>query len=145
RAARGEGGVGWARGARDAGSFASLDAAAITRAPMRRAISTAAEPTPPAAPRTTTWSPGRTSATLRSASYAVAYTTGNAAAAARSTPSGTRTSPAAGATAASANAPTKTVPHTRSPARTPLVAAPTAATVPAKSLPGVNGVGTDAW
>jgi hypothetical protein len=80
-----------------------------------------------------------------SASHAVAYATGNAAAAGKSTPSGTRIVMAAGAVTCSANAPTNTVPQTRAPTRQPLVSRPSARIVPAKSLPGVNGGAIDTW
>src|SRR6185369_17300695 len=124
---------------RHASSLASVDAAATTRAPSTFAISTAAEPTPPAAPRTSTVSPGRTSAVMRSASYAVAYVTGNAAALRNSTDAGTRISIAVDDTTASANAPTNTVPHTRSPTAKSSTPGPSPRIVHEKSLPGVNG------
>ena len=48
-------------------------------------------------------------------------------------------------TTSSANAPTITVPVTRSPTATPCTSGATSVTVPASSLPGTNGVGTVTW
>ena len=48
-------------------------------------------------------------------------------------------------TTCSANAPTITVPNTRSPAATVSTPSPTASTTPANSLPGTNGAGTLIW
>src|SRR5581483_12059463 len=130
---------------RDTSSLAGLDAAATTFAPRRCASSTAADPTPPAAPRTATHSPGCTRATLTSAWNAVSYVTPYAAAAPKSTSAGTLRSDRAGATTSSANAPTNPPPRTRSPTDSSATDGPTAATVPANSLPGMNGSGADAW
>ena len=59
----------------------------ITVAPARRASWTAIEPTPPAAPATTTTSPGF-GATARTVAYAVKPTTNSAPAASHGTPAG---------------------------------------------------------
>src|SRR5262249_48302176 len=86
-----------------------------------------------------------TSATPRNAWYAVWYTTPNAAASAALIPSGTRRSAAAGAHTSCANAPTMPVPATASPGASVVTLLPTDSTVPAYSLPGMNGGGTDTW
>ena len=126
-------------------SFSGDDATAVTVAPSRAPSWTAARPTPPPAPSTTSSSPGCSSATERSTWYAVRCATPKAAAWRTSTPSGKRRTASAPITTSSAKAPAMVVPTTRSPtARSPTPSA-TSATTPANSLPGTNGVGTVSW
>ena len=54
--------------------FSGDDAMAMTRAPMERARSMAARPTPPPAPVTSMVSPGRTVVRCLRANHAVPYT-----------------------------------------------------------------------
>ena len=86
--------------------LASLDAAAMTRAPAAFAIWIAALPTPPAAPSTSTVSPGFTCARSMSAWCDVAYVMMKAAASTAGNPGGSGTHSIAFTTACVANAPT---------------------------------------
>src|SRR5262249_35548261 len=107
--------------------------------------STAASPTPPPAPRTTSVSPGWTAATDRRTWYAVRCATPNAAAVRSSTPSGMRVSAVGATTISSAKAPASAVPATRCPTATPVTPSATSSTMPANSRPGTNGAGTLIW
>ena len=79
-------------------------------APRWRPRLTAASPTPPPAPRTTSSSPGCSRATERRTWYAVRQATPKAAAWRSSTPGGTARTAAAATATSSAKAPTITVP-----------------------------------
>ena len=109
------------------------------------ANSTAARPTPPAAPSTTTHSSGRTRAKLRRAWKAVRWATPDAAADTRSTAGSTGSKAAADTATRSANAPYRTEPITRSPTARPSTPGPRDDTVPANSLPTVKGTGMVTW
>ena len=126
-------------------SFSRDDATAVTEAPSSAPSCTAARPTPPPAPRTTSSSPGCSRATERSTWYAVRWATPKAAACGSSTPAGMRVTASTEIAASSANAPTNPVPLTRSPTTMPLTPSATSVTTPANSLPGMNGVGTGTW
>ena len=62
-----------------------------------------------------------------------------------STPSGMRMSTLGATTISSAKAPTMVDPNTRSPRSRPSTPSPSSTTVPAYSLPKMNGVGTETW
>ena len=126
-------------------SFSGVDATAVTVAPRVRPSCTAASPTPPPAPSTTSSSPGTSFATDRSVWYAVRWATPNAAACRASTPSGTADTEAAATTTCSAKAPTIVLPKTLRPTSNPSTPSPRSTTVPANSLPGTKGGGTDSW
>lgn len=114
----------------------------MTWAPISLASWTATWPTPPAAAWISTRSPGRTRANTVSACQAVIATRGTAAACAKSRFFGFRASAAAGAAVYSAYAPrgeTGSMPYTSSPGTNRVTPAPTRSTVPATSLPGVQG------
>src|SRR6056297_687851 len=144
-------------------SFSSVLAVAYTSAPAWAAIWTAACPTPPLAPSTSTDSPGETSALVFSIRHAVWKTSGAAAAVSQSTWSGTGTRLSAGTAAYSLCTPGTCSPMTwnevhsgyspfrqnsqvpqetpadsatRSPAENLETSSPTSATTPAPSLPG---------
>ena len=68
----------------------SLRTVAVTRAPAARASWIAAVPTPPAPPCTSSRSPGRSSACVKSASWAVVKTSGRPPAAGQSSAAGNR-------------------------------------------------------
>src|SRR5512134_90131 len=117
----------------------------MTRAPITVPSSTAASPTPPAAPSTSSVSLGLSWPRSFNACQAVPYATVNPAAAARSTPRGSGTVRAAGATHSSANAPNSTLATTGSPGFTCVTPPPVSFTTPASSTPGVNGRGGLIW
>src|SRR5580765_7226225 len=126
-------------------SFSALPAQAITRAPMTLPISTAVSPTPPAAPVTSSHSPGCSRARDSSATCDVPYVTGNAAALGKSMLAGIGSTRGASTTTSSAYAPVPVSAITRSPGFNPRTLAPTSATVPAASMPGVNGNAGFSW
>ena len=88
---------------------------AVTCAPAARASWIAAVPTPPAAPCTSSRSPGRSRACVKIASCAVVKTSGRPPASGKPTPSGTGMSWRSWTTASSAWPPPPTMPMTRSP------------------------------
>src|SRR6201996_2492536 len=111
----------------------------IPVAPLRLASWTAIEPTPPAAPETTTVSPGLTS-TARTMAQAVKPATGIAPATSQGRPAGLGARFAASATVYSAwleRRPTQ--PITSSPGATVVTSGPSLSTTPAKSLPCPDG------
>src|SRR5579875_3864845 len=111
----------------------------ITVAPARLASCTVIEPTPPAAPETTSVSPGR-SATARTAAQAVNPATGSAPATSQGTFAGFGVRLAASTTAYSAWLDrVSTQPITSSPSATPVTPGPSRSTVPARSLPCPDG------
>jgi hypothetical protein len=111
----------------------------ITVAPFRRASWTAIEPTPPAAPETTTVSPGWTRA-ARTMAHAVKPATGIAPATSQGRPAGLAARFAASATVYSAWLDrVSTQPMTSSPGATLVTPGPSASTIPAKSLPCPDG------
>mmetsp|Transcript_4183 Transcript_4183/g.15537 ORF Transcript_4183/g.15537 Transcript_4183/m.15537 type:complete len:213 (+) Transcript_4183:546-1184(+) len=121
-------------------------ATATTIAPSAFATCTAARPTPPAAPRTSTVWPGVTRAYRVRARCAVPKATGNAAACARLTPAGTGKHTRSGMTHSSAIAPPPIVtPATRSPTLSPRTSVPHSVTTPAHSPPGMNGMRGFSW
>src|SRR5689334_4715688 len=114
--------------------FRSL-ASPITVAPRRRASWTASEPTPPAAPETTTVSPGRGS-TANTVAYAVVPATYSDPATSQGSPSGRWVSATSSTTTYSAWLALLWVkPTTSSPTATPRTCEPTSTTTPARSLP----------
>ncbi len=127
----------WAPSVRTKSRLAAR-ARAVTSAPYACPSWTAALPTPPAAPRTSSRSPGLSAALSRRAVTAV-VATGSAAAATRSSPSGTRPSRSGRTVTYSAGLPNPELrpraPHTRSPTATPVVPVPSAAISPVKSSP----------
>ena len=116
----------------------SLRTLATTRAPSTRAIWTAAVPTPPLAPFTSTVSPATRPACRTRASNAVRKTSGTAAAWASSSESGTLASSRSAATTRVARPPPPTRPNARSPDLNAVTASPTSTTVPATSIPGMS-------
>jgi hypothetical protein len=111
----------------------------ITVAPVRRASWTAIEPTPPAAPDTTTVS-AAVSPTARTAANAVAPATNSAPAMSHGTAAGLGVRCSASATAYSAWLARLSVqPMTSSPAANPVTPGPVSATIPARSLPSPDG------
>ncbi len=131
-------------------SFSGDDAAAITWPPMSVASSTEASPTPPAAPSTSTVSPGCRSAIVRSVCIAVVCATLNAAASRRSTESGITCTLAACTTICSRvrahEAGAVDVVADRDAPRTagdPVT--DRRRSTPENSLPGTNGAGTCTW
>src|SRR5690242_4971299 len=111
----------------------------MTVAPARLASWTVTEPTPPAAPDTTTVSP-EVSATARTAAHAVAPATNSAPATSHGTPAGLAVRFAASASTYSAWLDRLSVyPMTSSPAANPVTPWPACATTPARSLPWPDG------
>mmetsp|Transcript_5403 Transcript_5403/g.21322 ORF Transcript_5403/g.21322 Transcript_5403/m.21322 type:complete len:217 (-) Transcript_5403:129-779(-) len=128
---------------------------ATTNAPWRLESCTAACPTPPPAPSTSTVCPARSAARSRSATCAVPNAIGRPAAAStssarepladgRASSVGSRSVWSAEHTTSSANAPAATD-TTASPTLRPLTPAPTSVTVPLSSPPGTNGYAGRSW
>src|SRR5262249_50283361 len=118
--------------------FCSL-ARPITVAPVRLASCTVIDPTPPAAPDTTSVSPAL-SATARIAAHAVNPTTGSAPATCHGTEAGLGVRFAASTTAYAAWLDrVSTQPITSSPTPTPVTPGPACSTIPARSLPSPEG------
>ena len=103
---------------------------ASTRAPAAAAICTAAVPTPPFAPLTSSSSPGRSAACVITASCAVTNASGTAAAASSSSCSGTPVTWSSCTSTWSASPPPPTRPNTRSPGANRRAVGPQASTVP---------------
>src|ERR1700677_4743211 len=111
----------------------------MTLAPAFLANCTTIEPTPPAAPETTTVSPALR-ATLRTAAYAVVPATKRAPACSHETFPGRGTRLSASTTTSSAWLDRLLVnPITSSPTATFFTSAPTSSTIPARSLPCPEG------
>src|SRR6266481_7122475 len=130
---------------RQTASFSGVDAAAITRAPMILPSSTAARPTPPAAPRTRSVSPSRRCARSFSAWCEVPYVIRNADAVTKSISAGIAIVRLASTASSSANPPQPVEPITRSPTLRRSTPSPSAVTTPATSPPGANGSGGRNW
>ncbi len=111
---------------------------AVTRAPAIVPSCTAAIPTPPAAPWTSSRSPTISSAWVKSASWAVKKTSGVPPAATQSSSSGTGIATRSLTTASSACPPPATIDITRSPGSKRSTPSPTATTSPASSSPGMS-------
>ncbi len=107
-------------------------------APAAAASWTAAVPTPPAAPVTSTRSPRARPHWVNSASWAVENASGNPPASAQPTVSGTASACVSSTTARVAWAPPPTTAITRSPVAKRVTRRPTAATTPASSSPGMS-------
>ena len=108
----------------------------MTRAPAIVPSCTAAIPTPPAAPCTSSRSPTVRRACEKSASWAVVKTSGTPPAAVQSSSSGTGIAADSWTTASSAWPPPATTAITRSPGSKRVTPRPTSATSPASSRPG---------
>ena len=141
----------WAPARKATRRFSSLDAEASTRAPMAAATAncTAARPTAPAAPSTSTVSPGCSRAACVSAWYEQPKPPRNTAASSKLMRSGKRSAAASRTSVRSAYLPpTPTQAQTqaiRSPVAKRVTPAPSATTTPDTSLPGMNGNGTCTW
>lgn len=112
----------------------------MTVAPRAAASWTAAEPTAPDAPCTSSVSPAET-ASSSSTRAAVAVAMGSAAASAQPRPSGFGATAPTSARTYSAYAPVALRPRTSSPAANSVTPSPVSSTTPANSLPGVAGSG----
>ena len=111
----------------------------MTVAPVRRASCTTSEPTPPAAPETTTVSPSPRS-TERTAAQAVVPATNRPPATSHGTPSGRRArSPASTTTSSAWLARLWVKPITWSPTAKPSTSGPSSSITPARSLPCPEG------
>ena len=119
--------------------FSSVDAAAITFAPMAFPSSTVARPTPPAAPRTSKVSPSFKLALCLRAYNDVPYVIGNAAAVSKLIESGIFTAAVSGTTIFSANAPIPVIAKTLSPTFKFFTSSAIASTTPDDSPPGIKG------
>ena len=111
---------------------------AVTRAPAITPSCTAAMPTPPAAPWTSSRSPTVSPAWVNSASWAVVNTSGTPPAAVQSSSSGTGIAVRSCTTASSAWPPPATIAITRSPGSKRSARRPQAETSPASSRPGMS-------
>ena len=116
----------------------SLRTVAVTRAPAIVPSWTAAMPTPPAAPCTSSRSPTISAACVNSASWAVVNTSGTPPAAVQSSSSGTGIAVRSCTTASSAWPPPATTAITRSPGSKRLTPGPVSTTSPASSSPGMS-------
>ncbi len=117
---------------------ASLRTVAVTRAPAAAASWIAAVPTPPAAPWIRTRSPSVRWPCVKRASWAVVKTSGTPPAAGQSSDAGTAISWRSWTTASSAWPPPPTIAITRSPIEKRVAPAPSRATSPASSSPGMS-------
>ncbi|GGM55238.1 hypothetical protein GCM10007977_066170 [Dactylosporangium sucinum] len=125
----------------------AADAVATTRAPASAAKATSAAPTCPAAPSTITVSPARSLPCVNSARWAAPAGCTAATSVRGGTPGGTRYSRSIGTTARSAAAPCRPawprlLHHTTSPGANPAAPGPAASTVPTRSRPTTNGIGS---
>ena len=116
----------------------SLRTVAVTRAPAIVPSCTAAVPTPPAAPWTSSRSPTISPAWVKSASWAVKKTSGVPPAAIQSSSSGTGIAIRSLTTASSAWPPPATIDITRSPGSKRSTPSPVSTTSPASSSPGMS-------
>ena len=114
-------------------------AVTATRAPLTRASCTANVPIPLAPPCTSNVSPSRSPAIWNTFDQTVQATSGSAAAATSSTPSGTGNTCPTGTATRSAYPPPASNAHTSSPTRHPSTPSPSAAIVPEHSSPGYGG------
>mmetsp|Transcript_43812 Transcript_43812/g.131338 ORF Transcript_43812/g.131338 Transcript_43812/m.131338 type:complete len:204 (-) Transcript_43812:30-641(-) len=126
-------------------TFSAPRTTATTLAPSILPIWHAATPTPPAAPITSSVWPSCSRARSTSARCAVPYTTGTAAAASRSMPSGSLNTAVSGTDTFSEKAPPIVTATTRSPGLMRRTPGPVAATTPDTSEPGTNGSGGFTW
>src|SRR6185312_770455 len=120
-------------------SRAELRTVAVTRAPTAAPSWIAAVPTPPAPPCTSSRSPGCKPTCGKSASWAVAKTSGKPPACGQSSAEGTGISIRSCTTASSACPPPPTIAITRSPASKRAAPGPFSTTSPAISSPGMSG------
>ena len=120
-------------------SFSVLPAVTATVAPTALASWIAIVPMPLEPPCTSSVSPGRRWAIMKTFDQTVQVTSGSAAAVTRSTPSGTGSSWPAGTATFSAYPPPASSAHTSSPTDQPDTPAPSAAIRPEHSRPGYGG------
>ena len=118
--------------------FSAVPAVVNTRAPSWVASWIAKLPMPPAPPCTSSTSPGCSAATMNTIDHTVHATSGSAAAATRSTPSGTGISWPDGTATWVAYAPAESSAQAWSPTAQPSTPSPSAATVPLHSMPSTS-------